>query len=293
MVLAQREAQITRLSKTATGRTVLRLIGEAERKIEDGKTDVPRVWLNTTYSTPLPKNMNAERNQGRRRGRAKALNKFQANLDPIFHADAGPYPGRPGTFVIAVRNAKQDATATIKASNIDEAEEAAVALARIQAHRLQQKIATIITDSKTAILNMCRGRVGAAAAKLLGKTSPDQEARHTLTWVPGHSGHLGNEAAHSLIAQALNYRATRGEGLGLPTTQGDHSYGSSPYYTRSLNIRGSSQEIKISTEVVWYAKQEALQSSKVHLEKATIQKHAYPKNSKILAGSFLRTMRRM
>lgn len=227
MVLAQREAQITRLSKTATGRTVLRLIGEAERKIEDGKTDVPRVWLNTTYSTPLPKNMNTDRNQGRRRARAKALNKFQANLEHIFHADAGPYPGRSGTFVIAVHNAKQDATATIKASNIDEAEEAAVALARIQAHRLQQKIATITTDSKTAILNMCRGRVGATAAKLLGKTAPDQEARHTLTWVPGHSGHLGNEAAHSLVARALNYRATRGEGL--PTTQGDHSYGSSPY----------------------------------------------------------------
>ncbi|KAG0420887.1 hypothetical protein HPB47_003203 [Ixodes persulcatus] len=191
MVLAQREAQITRLSNTATGRTVLGIIGEAERKIEDGKTDVPRVWLNTTYSTPLPKNMNTERNQGRRRARAKALNKFQANLEHIFHADAGPYPGRPGTFVIAVHNAKQDATATTKASNIDEAEEAAVALARVQAHQLQQKIATITTDSKTAILNMCRGRVGAGRIQTTwqdvstpgGKTHTDL-GPGTL-WAPG------------------------------------------------------------------------------------------------------------
>ncbi|KAG0418019.1 hypothetical protein HPB47_005181 [Ixodes persulcatus] len=181
---AQHEAQVTRLSKTSTGRQLLRDVGEGTQKKEDEKKDIRRDWASSMYCAPLPKNMNTERNQGRREARARALNKLHRSREHIFHADAGPYPGRTGTYVIAVHNSKQDVTATVKANNIDEAEEAAVALARLQALRQKQTTATITTDSKTTILNMCQGRIGLAAAKLLRKKTPDPETRHTATKRP-------------------------------------------------------------------------------------------------------------
>ncbi|CAN7950739.1 unnamed protein product [Ixodes pacificus] len=176
---------------------------------------------------PLPKNMNSEHNLGRRIARAKAFDKLHSGKEHVFHADAGPYPGEPGRYLIAVHDSQRDTVATIKATDIDEAEKAVVALARIQAELQGVKIATITTETRTALFNMSRGRIGQAAHLMYKRRPASYDATHTLTWVPAHSGHTGNEMAHSVVVRALHHRATRESGL--LTINGDHSYGASPY----------------------------------------------------------------
>lgn len=68
---------------------------------------------------------------------------------------------------------------------------------------------TIISDSKSAILNFSKGRISPAAASLLEKT-PNQR-KILLIWTPAHCGLQGNELAHA-TARALVNRAV------LPTT---------------------------------------------------------------------------
>ncbi|KAG0413676.1 hypothetical protein HPB47_009172 [Ixodes persulcatus] len=182
-------------------------------------------WTDTVRSIPLPKNMSSAHNSGRRLARAKALNKLHEGKVHIFHADAGPYPGRPGKCVIAVHNARQDSMATISAKSIEEAEEAAIALARVQAARRGEMYAIVTSDSKKAITNTSLGRVRLAAYKLYARARISKEANHTLTWVPGHSGHTGNETAHMLVVRGLHLRTTGR--MGLPTTHGDHNYNAS------------------------------------------------------------------
>ncbi|KAG0420584.1 hypothetical protein HPB47_003414 [Ixodes persulcatus] len=112
----------------------------------------------------------------------------------------------------------------VSVENIDEAEEAAVALAlTIATSRTKQ--ATITSDSRTAISNFGDGKVGKAARKILQKKTPQTGSRFSLTWVPGHSGHSENEEAHALVTRAQQIRATSCRA----TTDGDHCYGASPY----------------------------------------------------------------
>lgn len=223
---AQRQVQIQRLSQTRTGRRVLQDIGVLlmDQEMQE-KHSIRQEWTDTVRSIPLPKNMSSAHNSGRRLARAKALNKLHEGKVHIFHADAGPYPGRPGKFVIAVHNARQDSMATISAKSIEEAEEAAIALARVQAARRGEMYAIVTSDSKKAITNTSLGRVGLAAYKLYARTQISKEANHTLTWVPGHSGHTGNETAHMLVVRGLHLRTTGR--MGLPTTHGDHNYSAS------------------------------------------------------------------
>ncbi|KAG0429825.1 hypothetical protein HPB47_023253 [Ixodes persulcatus] len=126
--------------------------------------------------------------------------------------------------VIAVCSTNYKTTASVSVENIDEAEEAAVALAlTIATSRTKQ--ATITSDSRTAISNFGDGKVGKAARKILQKKTPQTGSRFSLTWVPGHSGHSGNEEAHALVTRAQQIRATSCRA----TTDGDHCYGASPY----------------------------------------------------------------
>ncbi|KAG0414968.1 hypothetical protein HPB47_007849 [Ixodes persulcatus] len=171
---AQKQSQVLRLSRTETGRRTYQRIKECEQHVL------------TSRIPPLPKNMDTERNKDRREARAKALDKLHGDREHVYHADAGPCPGTWNKYVIAVCSTNDKTTAS----------------------------ATITSDSRTAISNFGDGKVGKAARKILQKKTPQTGSRFSLTWVAGHSGHLGNEEAHALVA---------------PTTDGDHCYGASPY----------------------------------------------------------------
>ncbi|XP_049268767.1 phosphoribosylformylglycinamidine synthase-like [Rhipicephalus sanguineus] len=80
-----------------------------------------------------------------------------------------------------------------------EAEEAALALAFVST-----SASTIISDSKSAILNYANGFISRTAARLLRFWQPQRST--TLVWTPAHAGLPGNEQAHSL-ARGLAFRA--------------------------------------------------------------------------------------
>ncbi|KAG0429844.1 hypothetical protein HPB47_023250 [Ixodes persulcatus] len=221
---AQKQSQVLRLSRTETGRRTLQRIKEGEQHVLTSRNAISQEWKDSVRVPPLPKNMATEGNKDRRKARAKALDKLHGDREHVYHADAGPCPGTWNKYVIAVCSTNYKTTASVSVENIDEAEKAAVALAlTIATSRTKQ--ATITSDSRTAISNFGDGKVGKAARKILQKKTPQTGSRFSLTWVPGHSGHSGNEEAHALVTRAQQIRATSCRA----TTDGDHCYGASPY----------------------------------------------------------------
>lgn len=221
---AQKQSQVLRLSRTETGRRTLQRIKECEQHVLTSRNAISHEWKDSVRVPPLPKNMDTERNKDRREARAKALDKLHGDREHVYHADAGPCPGTWNKYVIAVCSTNDKTTASVCAENIDEAEEVAVALALTMAAS-RTKQATITSDSRTAISNFGDGKVGKAARMILQKKTPQTGSRFSLTWVPGHSGHSGNEEAHALVTRAQQIRATSCRA----TTDGDHCYGAAPY----------------------------------------------------------------
>ncbi|KAG0428151.1 hypothetical protein HPB47_024861, partial [Ixodes persulcatus] len=217
MRLAQRTAQEQRLSKSATGLITLQRTGVKQSKKEQHGTGLK--------SYPAAKNMNSARDKGRREARARALDTLHNGQEHVYHADAGTYPSEENNCVVAVYNANCTTTASVRASNVNEAEEAEIALA-LNLAAAKGHPANITSDSRSAIMKLSNGKAGPAARNLLLKTAPKEEASYSLTWVPGHSGHSGNEGTHSLVVRAQNIR-TNG-GMGIPSTNGDYNYGASP-----------------------------------------------------------------
>ncbi|KAG0424859.1 hypothetical protein HPB47_027926 [Ixodes persulcatus] len=115
-------------------------------------------------------------------------------------------------------------TATIKACDIHEAEEAAIAIGLLAASRTGSS-GTVTTDSKTAATSFLYGRIGSPARKILRsfRTPRDKNSRYHVVWVPAHAGHEGNEAAHSLASRVATSRDCEEEG-GREFSLGEHSY---------------------------------------------------------------------
>ncbi|KAG0424577.1 hypothetical protein HPB47_028203 [Ixodes persulcatus] len=159
---AQRKAQYHRLSQTPTGRRTLQRVELEYGQVSPPKWDISKEWRKRIVIKPLPRNMDPRHNNGRREARAQALNKIH-NRDPtVYHADASPYPGQPKKYVITAFNLEHSHVASVAADNIDEAEEAAVALSMLAAAKTAND-STITTDSRTAIVNYLRGRIGTPA----------------------------------------------------------------------------------------------------------------------------------
>lgn len=142
---------------------------------------------------PLPQNTHPEHNRARREARAKALHKNYLPHTPAVYVDVAEYSNRPA-FALAVVDEFQNPIVCASIPNLTEsieAEEAAIALAI--AHSSAKYI---FSDSKTAISNYANRKIHSPAAKILESTLPPNR-RITLLWVPAHSEHPGNMAAHT------------------------------------------------------------------------------------------------
>ncbi|KAG0425319.1 hypothetical protein HPB47_027510 [Ixodes persulcatus] len=210
---AQRKAQHHRLVELQYGQVL------------PPKWDISKEWRKRIVIKPLPRNMDPRHNNGRREARAQALNKIHNGDPTVYHAYASPYPGQPKKYVITAFNLEHSHFASVAADNIDEAEEAAVALSVVAAAKTAND-STITTDSRTAIVNYLRGRIGTPARKLLCSfRSPTGDSKFKVIWVPAHSNHSGSEAAHSMASRALSNRDDVAIGW---TVSGEHNYAAPP-----------------------------------------------------------------
>lgn len=190
MVEAHLTAQYERLSRTPAGRYTL-----AEAGIRFTPALSPKINISSDQRAhlkilPIPRNMNPTYHTERRIERAKALHsRFETNTKTAY-VDAAELNGHQGFSVAVVNYAGQVISGgSIKTTNPEEAEEAAIALA------IANTAATyIISDSKSAIRNYTKGRISAIANKILNQNTKHRTVQ--IIWAPAHSSLPGNEAAH-------------------------------------------------------------------------------------------------
>lgn len=222
---AHRSAQLERLSSTLTGRNILARIHLSPPGHCSTQHTLPPAIHRVLKVHPLPKNMHPEHHVDRRKARAEALHKHYGFQPETVYVDAASYPSRPAFALSAVSNSLQlVAAGTTFASTSLEAEEAAVALAIATT-----RATTIFSDSKSAVRNFARGRISTPAFRFLASLSPPEHPIQ-LIWVPAHTGHPGNEAAHS-FARGYVSRA------GTATAWGDARERMVSYHEISLHYR--------------------------------------------------------
>ncbi|KAG0415561.1 hypothetical protein HPB47_007286 [Ixodes persulcatus] len=225
------------------------------------KWDISKEWLKRIVIKPVPRNMDPRHNDGRREAQTQALNKIHNGDPTVYHTDASPYPGQPKKYVITAFNLEHSHVASVAAHNIDEAEEAVVALSMIAKAKTANDT-TITTDSRTATVNYLRCRIGTPARKLLSSfISPTGDSKLKVIWVPAHSSHSGNEAAHSMASRALSNRDDVATGW---TGSGEHNYAAPPseYFNTSF-----------SKATIAYRDKE--EHSQPHTRSSTTNKHAH------------------
>lgn len=195
---AHRASQLERLKLTQTGRAVLRKLAYSENFIADSdvKARLPPLLRDSISVAPIPRNMHATHHKDRRQARVRALSKKYSRNPNTRYTDAAKYPGRRA-YAITVTNNKGNelVAATIPARNPETAEEVAIILGIATC----KDTAIILSDSQTACRNLQKGRISAAAVKILKELSRRQELPETyVVWTPGHEHLAGNEAAHAV-----------------------------------------------------------------------------------------------
>ncbi|XP_077553496.1 uncharacterized protein LOC144168368 [Haemaphysalis longicornis] len=194
MAEAHKASQLERLKLTSTGRAVLRYLNYSETYIADTdeKARLPLELREAIFVARIPRNMHPSYHKERREARSKALLQKYAKDPNTRYTDAARYPDHTA-FAVSVtdQRGRELASATIPARNPETAEEAAIALAMTTC----SDRALIFTDSQAACRNFQKGRVSATALKIL-KTRPQLPDAY-VTWIPGHEGMAGNEAAHA------------------------------------------------------------------------------------------------
>lgn len=199
LVEAHRTAQYERLTKTPAGRHILRKLNIPYESTQTNVEPVPRDIFSRLRVDPIPKNMHPEYHSKRRQARAKALQKHYANHEEAVYVDVAELGERDAFSAGVVGNDLKPITAfTIFGRHAEEAEEAAIAIA------ITNTAAKIIfCDSKTAVRNFAKGRIHEPALQILKKThfTPRQIK---IIWIPAHSSHPGNEAAHNFARGLVN-----------------------------------------------------------------------------------------
>lgn len=188
---AQRISQLVRLGTTTTGRSILQAagmnpLGTAEDADGPPQGKIDRQLLQGLVVPPLPKNMHPTHDVERRTARAKALAHTYGDDRHAYFVDVARVPRRRQTYVTAIVRASSGQlvnACSVEADSPEQAEEVAIALALKSANG----IGTILSDSKSAIKNYGRGRVGPKALTLLPRGLPSHVY---LRWFPAHMGSL-------------------------------------------------------------------------------------------------------
>ncbi|KAG0427074.1 hypothetical protein HPB47_025855 [Ixodes persulcatus] len=184
---AQRVAQISRLSRTPTGHRTLHRAGIDYKDVAPPKWDMQPDWRRAVEDDPR-----------------------------AFHVDASPYPDRSKSYVAAAHNISRSYTATIKACDIHDAEEAAIAIGLLAASRTGSR-GPVTTDSKTDATSFLYGGIGFPTRKILRsfRAPRGKNSRYHVVWLPAHAGQEGNEGRefsleeHSYAAPATKVAPTR------------------------------------------------------------------------------------
>lgn len=184
---AQRAAQLERLSTTKTGRHILERLGLGERAAAAADSrSLPAETLRRLKIPPLPRNVNPERNQERRAARARVLTETYADDTGALFVDAARYPDRPNTYdavVVKATNGEVHSACSVRAPSARHAEEVAIALALAD-----PQCTTILSDSRSAIMNFTRNRVCTSAVRVVQCSAVRDSVPAThLRWFPAHT----------------------------------------------------------------------------------------------------------
>lgn len=200
IVEAQRLSQLERLTRSETGRHILRSLGIRYDSQTGPKCDVPMQVRTALLIQPIPKHMHPIHHEGRRSARVRALRSLLSKERDVYYVDAADYG--TGKMVSAVIDAEGSLVSSCSIDTLDPgtAEEVAIALA-LQTHKAR----FVVSDSQRAIRQFARGRVSPQAARILRGYAP-ATSPIKLIWTPAHSSLPGNEEAHS-AARGLIVRA--------------------------------------------------------------------------------------
>ncbi|XP_077543506.1 uncharacterized protein LOC144155753 [Haemaphysalis longicornis] len=214
IVEAQRTAQLARLAQTRTGRSILKRIGCRGQGLqgEGSRASLPCGLLRQLQVPPIPKHMHTDVNQERRLARAKALTATHASDTGAYYVDVAKYPDRPGTYaavVVAATSGELYTAGSVRARSSDQAEELAIALALVN-----PKCSTVISDSRTAIMNYATDNVSPSAVRVCGALQ-SRRLPVTVKWFPAHVGPVstggggGPSGARAHQSRPLCTRLTR------------------------------------------------------------------------------------
>lgn len=189
-----------RLTRSATGRHILRSLGIRYDSQTGSKCAVPTQVRTALLIQPIPKHMDPIHHEGRRSARVRALHSLLSKERDVYYVDAADYG--TGKMVSAVTDAGGSLVASCSIDTTDPgtAEEVAIALA-LQTYKAR----FVVSDSQRAMRQFAKGRVLPQAARILCGFAP-ATSPIKLIRTPAHSSLPGNEEAHS-AARGLIGRA--------------------------------------------------------------------------------------
>ncbi|KAG0431110.1 hypothetical protein HPB47_022089 [Ixodes persulcatus] len=146
LIEAQRTAQLERLTRSATGRHILKSLGLRYETQRGEKVDVPLHIREMLQISPIPKHMHPLHDAKRREARAKALGRTLKEEEGVAYVDAAEYKGRGAMAAVVVNgDGHLVASCSVKTDDPETAEEVAVALALSM-----PGVRSIVCDSQSA-----------------------------------------------------------------------------------------------------------------------------------------------
>ncbi|KAG0427661.1 hypothetical protein HPB47_025316 [Ixodes persulcatus] len=164
LIEAQGTAQLKRLTRSATGRHILKNLGLRYETQRGEKVDAPLHIREMLQISPIPKHMHPVCDAKRREARAKALGRTLQEEEGVAYVDAAEYKGRRA-MVAAVVNGDGHlvASCSVKTDDPETTEVMAVALALSM-----PGVRTIVCDSQSAVHNFAKGSVAEDSARPQG-----------------------------------------------------------------------------------------------------------------------------
>ncbi|KAG0416780.1 hypothetical protein HPB47_006144 [Ixodes persulcatus] len=156
--------QYTRLLQMVSGRHLLDRLHIQHECTPEEACRLPELWRHKPWVSLLPRNMDTQTNEGRRKARAPALEHQYGSKHGVYYVDVAG-PSLAGFYTAAVFHQDQRVNGlSYRAINSAQAEEVAIALAASAPH---SKV--IITDSRRACEHDLAGEVSPLAHRILSK----------------------------------------------------------------------------------------------------------------------------